>query len=77
MKKGPFYDDATGQISLARVLVFVIVFYCIAAMWGKDIPIGWAGLVTALYFGNKGSSTVKEVMNASTNGSVGKPETDN
>ena len=53
-----FEDDATHELSMSRFLCFVIVLYCFASMWGKDIPLGWAGLVTALYFANKGASTV-------------------
>ncbi len=53
---GPFYDDATHQLSLARILCAIIIVYVIGSMWGKDIPVGWCGLVIALYFGNKGAS---------------------
>jgi hypothetical protein len=57
-----FKDDSTKQISLARILCAIIVVYCMVSMYSKDIPLGWCGLVTALYFANKGSSTVKEIQ---------------
>ena len=58
-------DDHTKQLSLSRILCLSIVFYCFVSMYGADIPVGWCGLVIALYTANKTSSTYKETQNVS------------
>lgn len=63
----PFHDDETGQLSLARILVAVLIPYCMVAFWKQDVPINWVGLAIALYTANKASSTAKTLLGSDLN----------
>lgn len=79
--KQMFTDDTTKQLSLSRVICALLVLhYLVASIVGclfgiihdgkfafLDFPLGLAGLVGLLYYGNKGSSTavaMTEIKNA-------------
>ena len=56
-----FLTDDSGKFSLSRLLCVLIVLVCLTLMaLGiiQDIPLNAAGLVAALYAGNKFSPTV-------------------